>query len=232
MAMALAIHGTGISRQVSTNQGGPHAHLSTCVRRHFEHPWYEPLHKPSVRAFAELEQLLHPGEQQGLILDSGCGTGVSTLALADLHPGRVVVGIDRSAARLQHFLSGSLAARQGNCIWVRARLETFWRLALGAGWSVFKNYLLYPNPWPKSEQMKKRWHGHPVFPIVLAVCGDIELRSNWQIYAEEFARAVAWSGGDEAGAELFSPEIPISPFERKYAASGHQLYRVCTSNGT
>ncbi len=222
----------GISTRVSSNQDRPHPHLRACVLGHFEHPWREPLHQPSVRAFAQLEQLLHPGEQHGLILDSGCGTGVSTQALADIHPERIVIGIDRSAARLQRFLSGSLATRQGNCIWVRARLETIWRLALGAGWGVLKNYLLYPNPRPKSDQFKKRWHAHPVFPVILALSGSIELRTNWRIYAEEFASAVQWSGGARPEVELLSAVSSITPFERKYAASGHDLYRVCTGRRT
>lgn len=228
--MAMANYGAGKSRQVSSNQHGPHVRLKACVQGHYANAWCEPLHQASVSAFDALQELLEPAEQRRLVLDLGCGTGQSTVELAKLHPARIVIGVDRSEIRLHELPSGQLASRRGNCIWIRARLETFWRLVYGADWDVEKQYLLYPNPWPKSAQLKKRWHGHPVFPIVLAVCGNIELRCNWQIYAEEFARVVAWSGGNKAETELFSPEIPISPFERKYAASGHQLYRVCTGS--
>ncbi len=226
--MAVTIHKKGKSTPVQSNQNGPHARLRETVLRHYENPWCEPLHKPSVRAFYEMQILLRPGGQQGLILDSGCGTGTSTLALAEMHPGRIVIGIDRSAARLRRIPAGLLATREGNSIWVRARLETFWRLVYGMGWQVNKNYLLYPNPWPKSEQLKKRWHAHPVFPILLALSGSIELRTNWRIYAEEFALAAEVSGSPRPGVDRFSPENPISPFEKKYMASGHDLYRVYT----
>jgi tRNA G46 methylase TrmB len=227
--MPAAIKNAGNSAPVSSNQAGPHARLEETVLRHYRNAWCEPLHKPSQLAFEELQSLLNPREPDRLILDSGCGTGTSTLALAELHPGSMVIGIDRSAARLRRIPGGSLAIRKGNCIWLRSRLETFWRLAYGAQWRVEKNYLLYPNPWPKSEQLKKRWHAHPVFPIVLALSGTIELRSNWRIYAEEFAAAMAFSGRSSAGVERFNPEYPISPFEKKYVASGHQLWRVCSS---
>ena len=181
-----------------------------------------------MRAFEETQKLLSAKERNGFILDSGCGTGESTVALATMHPGNIVIGIDRSAVRLRRVAANKLATREGNCVWVRARLETFWRLMLGANWGVEKNYFLYPNPWPKSEQMKKRWHAHPSFPVVLKLCRNIELRSNWEIYAEEFVRAIEWSGCDRPKVELFSAENTISSFEKKYAASGHKLYRVRT----
>ena len=222
------VNHTSNSSQVLSNQDGPNAQLAECVTRHFNNAWREPLHPPSIRAFDELQALLNPGDERVLVLDSGCGTGESTQNLAELHPQKTIIGIDRSAARLRRLPMGCLATRQGNCIWVRARLESFWRLVYGAGWEVGKHYILYPNPWPKSDQLNKRWHAHPVFPVVLALCGNIELRTNWGIYAEEFSRVIGWSTGKQPDFGLINPERPISPFERKYAASAHQLYRLVT----
>jgi len=226
--MALADQNKGNSSQVSSNQDGPNVQLADCVKRNLRNAWCEPLHPPSVRAFEELSAMLTTDEVTKLVLDSGCGTGGSTKALAERYPEKTVIGVDRSAARLRQLPPGSLVARQGNCIWVRARLESFWRLVYGANWEVQKHYLLYPNPWPKSDQMNKRWHAHPVFPVVLALCDNIELRTNWDIYAEEFASVIEWSTGERPRVGQFSPIEPISPFERKYSASAHPLYRVRT----
>ena len=168
--MAASITSKGDSSTVSSNQQGPNPRLKECVGRHYQDAWREPLHSPSINAFEHLQGLLNSGDECRLILDSGCGSGKSTQALAAIYPEHVVICIDRSAARLRQLPPGGLTARQGNCIWVRARLETFWRLLYGAGWMVEKHYLLYPNPWPKSEQLRKRWHAQPAFPILLAIC--------------------------------------------------------------
>lgn len=113
-----------------------------------------------------------------------------------------------------------------NALLLRADLVDFWRLARAADWRLARHYLLYPNPYPKSAHLKKRWHGHPVFPALLALGGELELRSNWSIYVEEFALAVALLRGREGE---ISPHVPndgfLTPFEQKYFESGQRLWR-------
>jgi tRNA (guanine-N7-)-methyltransferase len=60
---------------------------------------------------------------------------------------------------------------------------------------------------------------------VLALGGAIECRSNWRVYVEEFALAVKLIAGTDASVDEHVPSMPITPFERKYLASGHALYR-------
>jgi tRNA G46 methylase TrmB len=61
---------------------------------------------------------------------------------------------------------------------------------------------------------------------VLALGGYIECRSNWKIYVEEFAAAVTAMSGIDAECESFFPgSSPLTPFEEKYLASGHELWR-------
>jgi tRNA G46 methylase TrmB len=105
----------------------------------------------------------------------------------------------------------------------------FWQLAAESALCCKRQLLLYPNPWPKPEHLKRRWHAHPVLPAILALGGVIELRTNWRVYAEEFAEALRLAGV-EARCEKFAvDEAPLTPFERKYAASGHDLWR-CLAN--
>ena len=126
-----------------------------------------------------------------IILDSGCGVGESTINLAQQHRDCLVIGIDQSEHRLQknpyYNGEGGLA---DNILLLRADCVDFWRLALEADWLLQKHYLLYPNPWPKKSHIKRRWHGHPVLPSLLQLGGELELRSNWQIYIDEFAKAL------------------------------------------
>ncbi len=216
----------GDSRPVHSNQAGPHSSLERQVRRHLRSPWRAPMHAPSLQAFEALERLRHEiGAERPVVLDAGCGTGESTRRLAERHPEAVVVGIDRSAARLARVGADSRPVRAGRILWARAELGTFWRLAGQARWPVRHQYLLYPNPWPKAAHLGRRWHAHPVFPALLGLGGELELRGNWKVYLEEFARAVEILAGERPDIRrLDDSEAPLSPFEAKYAASGHTLW--------
>jgi tRNA (guanine-N7-)-methyltransferase len=218
----------GVSRRVTSRQQGVHPRLGAVVDTYLAQTWRAPLHRPSVIAFEAVQAELS-GAVTGLVLDSGCGTGDSTRQIARALPDCLVIGVDRSAARLRRGGIGRSPQREGNALWLRADLATFWRLAAGAGWRLQHHYLLYPNPWPKPAQLRRRWHAHPVFPDLLRLGGRLEMRCNWAIYALEFAAAVNRTlGTDVRPTEV--GESPISsPFERKYRASGHPLYSVAVS---
>lgn len=213
------------SRPVRSSQAGPHPRLARILERHAAEPWRGALHAPTVQAFRALQAELGAAPD-ALILDSGCGAGESTRRLAQAFPDHLVVGVDKSAARLARTGAERFPHREGNAAWLRAELATFWRLALEAGWRPRRHYLLYPNPWPKPGQLQRRWHAHPVFPALFELGGRIEMRSNWIVYAEEFAQAAAWFTGGPVATREIRVEDPLSPFERKYRASGHRLYSV------
>lgn len=203
-----------------------------------------------------------------VILDSGCGAGMSTVCLASLYPNIPVIGIDRSIARLsrnkkleiksnfdfkgstkidlsenleagidpeddtaQTSASESISpsstsssdrplltaadvvrgtvdgeAEEGeeddgedqetsivlksNAILLRAELSDFFSLvAYKSDWIVRSHYLLYPNPYPKAKHLKRRWHGHPIFPVMLTLgqylllhVASLTLKSTLQCY--------------------------------------------------
>lgn len=218
----------GNSREVFSTQSGVNPRLEAVIASHLANEWQQPLHPPSVRAFDEVTKLLG-GRPARLVLDSGCGTGESTGLLAQALPDCTVIGIDKSAARLSRNGAGVAPQLEGNRVLVRAELETFWRLAVRAGWHLHRHYLFYPNPWPKPGQLQRRWHAHPVFPELLKLGGRLEMRSNWEIYALEFAAAVNQVLGVQISPELVSAATAVTPFERKYRDSGHTLYSVTVS---
>ena len=66
----------------------------------------------------------------------------------------------------------------------------------------------------------------------LAACGDyLECRSNWQVYIDEFAQALALVGRPAQLVEPWQPAQAMTPFERKYADSGHGLWRCVSKRG-
>jgi len=222
-----------LSSIVRSKQTAIHPRLAALVRTHMTTPWRQPLHLPTVEAFAAL---LASGVdlEQKIVLDSGCGTGAGTRQIAQQYPDCLVLGVDKSQARLRKLpgkSSGELSSwrlpyREGNTIWLRAELTTFWRLALQAGWRLHRHYLLYPNPWPKPGQLSRRWHAHPVFPTLLQLGGKLELRCNWEIYAGEFAAAAKIAGCRDVLLTEGVDSSITTPFETKYRNSGHSLYSV------
>ena len=56
---------------------------------------------------------------------------------------------------------------------------------------ITHHYILYPNPYPTNVRLSKRWYAHPSFPLLLKLQADtIILRSNWNVYLQEFASAI------------------------------------------
>ena len=175
---------------------------------------HKPIAKHTLEAFQRVQNSV---DHRNIILDSGCGTGRSSLLLGEMYPSHFVIGIDRSVARLVRnvkFRKGQVKetndneeknALEVNCIdnnvptvqraaenvlLVRAELVDFWRLALQQNWNVSHHYLLYPNPYPKKSRYKHRWYANPSFPLLLQLGGNILIRSNWKAYLEEFGESV------------------------------------------
>jgi tRNA G46 methylase TrmB len=190
-----------------------------------ETEWLRAPHRPTIEAFTAITQDL-PGTGQKIVLDSGCGSGESTRLIGARYPDCLVIGIDKSAARLRKVTTASFPYREGNVVWLRAELASFWQLALRAGWQLHRHFLLYPNPWPKPGQLSRRWHAHPVFPILLQLGGRLEMRCNWEIYAEEFVAGVRIASGFKAVIGPTGDCAITTPFERKYRNSGHRTYSV------
>ncbi len=213
----------GNSRSVSSNQAGLHESLHKVVLRHLEQPFQKPYQQHTLEAFLKLEKQVEAAGRP-LIFDSCCGTGLSTAALAEMHPNALVVGMDKSAHRLTKHQAYFDQLGQ-NYLLLQVDLNDFWRLAVEAGWQLSHHYILYPNPWPKSRHLQRRWHGSAVFPFILKLGGQLELRSNWQTYLQEFQVALQLAGFPSQ-LNSYQTEQPITAFERKYQNSEQQLWQL------
>lgn len=213
------------SRSVSSTQTGMHPDLLRVLERHRVAPFRKPITDYNRAAFAHFEQVWKDAGNPALILDSGCGVGLSTLQLAQRHPQSMVLGIDQSADRLARG-PGAGGTLPQNALLMRADVTDIWRLLQDRGIALQRHYLLYPNPWPKKTHLMRRWHGHPAFNSLIALGGELECRSNWQIYVEECAFALHHLTGIAVNAQSFAGDDPaLTPFEEKYRASGHALWR-------
>lgn len=214
---------SGNSRFITSAQSGPHVDLDGLLRRHLAHPFRKPILDYNRAALLEaLEAWKSWNVDAPLILDAGCGVGWSTQRIAETHPDHFVIGVDQSVDRISR---GKPLPMPENALLLRAELVDFWRLLAEKNVRLAKHYNLYPNPWPKIGHLARRWHGHAVFPTWLALGGEVECRSNWRIYIEEMAIGLSVLSGQAVVAEPWQTDSPMTPFEKKYLASGHELWR-------
>ncbi len=211
------------SRTISTNQTEIHSDLEKVVRRHLENPFQHKVKKASLEIFQQIKEMAdrHGGE---LIFDSGCGSGESTVQIAEKHRECFVVGMDKSKERIRKANEKFDAGE--NYLLLRAEVVDIWHLAVKNDWRLKQHYILYPNPWPKKNHFKRRWHGHPAFTDILALGGEIILRSNWKLYLEELALAAKIATGKSTTVQSISPKNYISLFEKKYFESEQELFEL------
>ena len=211
---------SGESKTVRSSQAGVHPGLSARVRRQARAPWRKPVQDVDRPALASIEAALE-GHSGPVMLDSFCGTGMSLSLIAQANPEALVIGVDQSAHRLSR--SPDLSH---NAVLVRAHCEAIWRHLAVSGVRLAQHTIFYPNPWPKPAHLGRRIHGHPAFSLLPVLGGHLELRSNWQVYVEEFGVALHLRGQASRVAVVPKADTPITLFERKYRASGHTLWRL------
>ncbi len=210
------------SKKVISNQAGVHERLVEYVKKHIASDYRKPYRAHNLDAFSMFESELASRSPDALILDSCCGTGMSTRMLAERNPKALVVGIDQS----EHRLNKHTDSEPGNCLFLRANCEDVWRLFVDHGIVFDQHFILYPNPWPKSVQFKRRWQGHPVFPVLSQLSKTITLRSNWSTYLDEFSLAWEILTGTESHTESIVIDEAMTLFEKKYAGSGQPLFEL------
>ncbi len=221
-----------ISKEVESNQEGVHKDLEKLVLRYLDSEYRRPVADHTRLAFEKAERFASRFRSP-IVLDSGCGTGISTIALARRFPESPVIGIDKSEIRLAKAESRIKNDSEipENACFVRAELLDFWRLAFLENWDIRFHALFYPNPWPKQSELRYRFHASPIFPTLLRLSKELELRTNWKIYADEFRLALEIANGklrrySRIDEERLFPDIPVSAFEKKFMESGHALWRV------
>lgn len=229
------------SREVISNQQGIHENLESIVRKHFETEYKKPIAEHTHAAFNKIKDTVETELKKDtpLLFDSFCGTGISTGIIAKNNPQALVLGVDRSIARLAKTYNDELPK---NAILVQAECADFWLLAKQAGWQLAKHSIFYPNPYPKAKHIKRRWHAHPAYPLLFELGGEVELRTNWKIYAEEFSQAFVYASDYFEDSKLICKGVEtlcfdkttndnmstntefMTLFEKKYFLNGQKLY--------
>jgi tRNA G46 methylase TrmB len=207
--------------QVSSPQTAIHENLESVVRRHLAHPFLKVPAAHTVVAFEAADEWVR-GRGAPVVLDSGCGTGESSVHLAHKFPNASIVALDQSEVRLE---KASKRQIPENLRFFRADHWDFYPLLKDKNWQIIFHALYYPNPWPKPAHLMRRLHGHPLFTLLLGLA-PLEMRCNWKVYADEFAFAASLAWGRPVSVERLEVAEPITAFERKYWTEKQDLWKV------
>jgi len=213
------------SKSIDSPQTGPYEHLSKIVQKHINSHYRRPYREHNLLAFEEIKEAIFNRKQRDLILDSCCGTGLSTQRIAERNPDSLVIGIDQSLSRLQR-KSEDFDERAPNSKLWQANCEDIWRLCVDSNIKFDQHFILYPNPYPKPEHFKRRWHGHPCFPYLNKLSNTLELRSNWSLYLEEFSESWEILTGTKSKPEHIVVDQALTLFEKKYTQSGQNVFQL------
>ena len=218
------------SKIVESNQIEIHEDLVLLKERYTNKKFKRPITRYSHDVFTDIKNWLIEIGNKKIILDVGCGVGQSTYVLCKKYPDHSVIGIDKSIDRVERKNSFKANFPSNGKIF-RADILDLWRLLLElkGSYEFTKQYILYPNPYPKKSQLKKRWHGNPIFPFILEYNCPIELRSNWKLYLEEFSFVCRQYQRSTSEVESFIPKEYFTPFEKKYSMSGQNIYKLIIS---
>ena len=220
-----------IACEIETNQLSEHEDVLKLAEKASTTVYQRPYAQHTLDAFEKLqeESLQYYGH---LVLDACCGVGESSLYLAEMYPDVLIVGVDKSLTRLRkhaHYQDKS-KKKPHNLLLLRADMFDLWRLlstAVGKNeLNVKKQFIFYPNPYPKKSQVGKRWHASPVMPHILKVSRNLECRSNWLIYLQEFQKVLTFYGLASQISEVEGAFV--SPFERKYRQSEQRCWQLMT----
>ena len=208
------------SRKVISNQLKKNTKLLYNLKKNYQNDFIPIISKSTLKVYEQIKNYYK--QEVPIILDNGCGTGSSSLWLAKQNPNSAVFGIDHT----DKFTS---TYPYKNIIFAQVEISQLWRLLWEKKIHIFKAYLLYPNPWPKSKHLTRRWHAHPAFKYLTHIADSLEIRTNWEIYALEARDSLEFMTGNKTVLSKFYPKTSISLHEDKYMRSGHDLFKLMSS---
>jgi tRNA G46 methylase TrmB len=216
------------SNNVWSTQNGPNKNLQKALDRYDINNYQRPIAQFSKDSFKKILAKVSDFGNNSIVLDICCGTGESSFNLSSLYPNNLIIGIDKSISRLERKNSFKSDLPK-NVYFVRGEVLDLYYLFYQAvqhdQLKVVKQFILYPNPWPKEKHYKRRFSANPITPFIFQISSQIELRSNWKVYLEEFGLAAKYYGCKLTFLDVFTPEKTITAFEKKFFESNHPLYK-------
>ncbi|WP_090598677.1 tRNA (guanosine(46)-N7)-methyltransferase TrmB [Mycobacterium lentiflavum] len=181
------------------------------------------------RRFEPLDTRAWFGRQAPLVLEIGCGSGTSTLAMARDEPEIDVIAVEVYKRGLAQLLCAIDREQVSNIRLIRGNgIDVLQHLIAPASLTGFRLY--FPDPWPKARHHKRRFLQPATVGLIadrLLPGGVLHAATDHPGYAEQMAEV-----GDaeprlcrvEPGSGLpISTERPTTKYELKAQEAGHSV---------
>jgi tRNA (guanine-N7-)-methyltransferase len=168
-------------------------------------------------------------------VDLGCGDGAFLFALAQRHPEKNFLGVERLSGRVEKASRKAGPSRTGTKIdnMRVLNVETSYAVRyLLPERSVETFYLLFPDPWPKRRHHRRRIVTPEFLNSIhsaLEEGGLLRIATDQADYFEQISRSARSHSGFEIVDLSASPartDLPVTKFERRFQAQGAPIYRL------
>ena len=189
---------------------------------------------------APLDLLAIFGRVAPLQVDLGCGDGSFLCELAQLHPDKDFLGIDRLVGRVAKACRKAVALENVRILNVESSYAVGHLLPER---SVETFYLLFPDPWPKRRHHRRRIVTPDFLDSIhraLEPRGVLCIATDQLDYFQQIERLVGTDGRFvdcsaapeprrrrvDANASPARTDLPQTKFERRFSALGASIYRL------
>ncbi len=193
-----------------------------------------PQPRPGTAGFPKSDEI----RGRPLDLEIGCGVGLHPILYARANPERVLIAVEHTPTRFSAFQSrvlGNPGLENLHPVHADAVEWVSHRVPPG---SLSRIFLLYPNPYPKPSDRKRRWYAMPFFGRLVEALqpgGEIHLSTNIPLYASEAREAFReiW-GLRERRWETAqgSASSARTHFEKKYLERGETCFTLVGCKAT
>ncbi len=178
----------------------------------------------AIRSF-EKSAIPQPRDQRGFTIPStldveiGSGVGYFAIQYAQTHPERFLLAIERTKIRFGKFerrIQNHQVIKNLRIVCSDAENLICHRIPPQ---SVDRYFLMYPNPYQKKNQQKRRWHERSFMSYLLETLkpgGTITLATNVEEYVEQARKRYTQTWGLDLIEEKTREDKPRTHFEKKY----------------
>lgn len=164
-----------------------------------------------------------------LVVDLGCGEGSFLVAMAQCHPDKNFLGIERLLGRVN---STAHKIDKGKIDNARVlRLETSYAVRyLLPPESAETFYLLFPDPWPKRRHRRRRVVREEFLDSIheaLIPGGTLHVATDQRDYFEHLKRITSQLDGFKpSSCDQEDVDLPMTKFEKRFREKGEPIYRL------
>lgn len=168
------------------------------------------------------------GRTAPLHVDLGCGDGSFLCELAQRHPDKNFLGVDRLVGRVAKACRKAAALENVRVL----NVESSYAVGLLPERSVETFYLLFPDPWPKRRHHRRRIVTPDFLDSIhgaLADDGFFRIATDQLDYFEQIQCVRENHSGFaifDVNARATRADLPQTKFERRFSALGAPIYRL------